>query len=221
MSLYEILGVTKDATQDEIKRAYRRASRAAHPDRDGGSTAKQQAINDAYAVLSDPDRRARYDLTGQGDRQRDPTIAAKEMLVDELHELLFPRGGELAFMIQESVGTSANILKDLSETISLKRTGLLQGMTGEKTKLRRFEEYARRVKAKGEESILIGVLEGAVAKQRELVAHLDFVYQVMQLALKLIAEGYTFEEIRREEPTGPKRLSRYAFSGIGPGTRPA
>jgi curved DNA-binding protein CbpA len=219
VTLYEILGVKLDATLDEIKRAYRRASRSAHPDRNGGDGAKQQAINDAYAVLSDPERRRRYDLTGLGDRAQDPAAAAKAMLVEELHELLFPRGGGLSQLMQQSIPASDNILKDLSETIMLKRTGLLQGMTSEKTKLGRFEQHIKRVKAKGQETFLIGVIEDAVKKQRELVAHLDFVHRVMQLALKLLAEGYSYEDIKREDVAGLKRLPRYAFSGIGTSSR--
>jgi len=58
---YEVLGVARDATQDEIKSAYRRASSAAHPDREGGSAERQQQINDAYAVLGDPGQRKAYD----------------------------------------------------------------------------------------------------------------------------------------------------------------
>lgn len=219
VTLYEILGVKPDATLDEIKRAYRRASRSAHPDRNGGDGTKQQEINDAYAVLSDAERRRRYDLTGLGDRERDPAEAAKAMLVEELHELLFPRGGGLSQMMQRAVPSSENILADLQETIQLKRTGLLQGMTSEKTKLGRFEQHMKRVKAKGSETLLIGVIEDAVKKQRDLVAHLDFVHKVMQLALKLLAEGYSYEDIRREEAVGPKRLPRYAFSGIGTSSR--
>ena len=65
MNPYEILGVDRDADDDTIKRAYRRASSAAHPDREGGSTEEQQRVNDAYAILSDPDKRAEFNATGK------------------------------------------------------------------------------------------------------------------------------------------------------------
>ncbi|MBI4142999.1 J domain-containing protein [Candidatus Uhrbacteria bacterium] len=57
---YAMLELSRRATPQEIKAAYRRLSRVHHPDR-GGDTAKFRAITDAYEVLSDPGRRSRYD----------------------------------------------------------------------------------------------------------------------------------------------------------------
>ena len=60
---YDILGVKKDAGEDEIKKAFRRLARKHHPDT-GGSEEKFKEINEAYAVLSDAERRAAYDRFG-------------------------------------------------------------------------------------------------------------------------------------------------------------
>lgn len=64
-TLYETLGVRKDASNDEIKRAYRKAAMRAHPDRNQGSEAAAhdafQEIKEAYSILSDPDQRSVYD----------------------------------------------------------------------------------------------------------------------------------------------------------------
>ncbi len=63
---YEILGVPRDASQEEIKRAYRRLAKKYHPDvaKDGGSAEKFKEIAEAYEVLSDPEKRAQYDRFG-------------------------------------------------------------------------------------------------------------------------------------------------------------
>lgn len=63
--LYDALGLTKSASVQDIHRAYRKASKAAHPDMDGGSEEKFSAVALAREVLSDPERRARYDATGE------------------------------------------------------------------------------------------------------------------------------------------------------------
>lgn len=62
--LYRLLGVPRDADQDEIKRAYRRKARELHPDAGGDEEAFKE-VTRAYEVLSDPDLRARYDRYGE------------------------------------------------------------------------------------------------------------------------------------------------------------
>jgi curved DNA-binding protein len=64
---YEVLGVPKTATQADIKKAYRRLARQLHPDRNQGDSTSEQRfkeVNEAHAVLSDPEKRKRYDELG-------------------------------------------------------------------------------------------------------------------------------------------------------------
>lgn len=60
-SYYDVLGVTKDATPDVIKRAYRQKASLYHPDKEGGSKTKFQEVEEAYRTLSDPGKRQQYD----------------------------------------------------------------------------------------------------------------------------------------------------------------
>lgn len=67
---YKILGVPRDATQEEIKKAYRRLAMKYHPDKNKGSKEAEEKfkeINEAYAVLSDPEKRRLYDLYGSAE----------------------------------------------------------------------------------------------------------------------------------------------------------
>lgn len=64
---YKILGVDKNATQDEIKKAYRKLAHEHHPDK-GGEEAKFKEINEAYQVLSDQQKREQYDRFGSAFR---------------------------------------------------------------------------------------------------------------------------------------------------------
>ena len=63
MSLYEALEVDKTASADDIRKAYLRLSRTNHPDK-GGDPEKFKAINHANEILSNPERRQMYDVTG-------------------------------------------------------------------------------------------------------------------------------------------------------------
>lgn len=61
---YEVLGIGKDASADEIKKAFRREAVKHHPDKEGGDETKFKEINEAYEVLKDPSKRQRYDQFG-------------------------------------------------------------------------------------------------------------------------------------------------------------
>ena len=60
MDHYQILGVSKDASQQDIKKAYRKLAMKHHPDK-GGDEQKFKQIQASYSVLSDPDKSAQYD----------------------------------------------------------------------------------------------------------------------------------------------------------------
>ena len=63
---YKILGVSQNASKDEIKQAYRRLAHQYHPDKNGGDDKKFKEINEAYSVLSDDRKRQQYNQFGSG-----------------------------------------------------------------------------------------------------------------------------------------------------------
>src|SRR3954471_2601623 len=61
---YKILGVEKSATEDDIKKAFRKLAHQYHPDKKGGDEARFKEVNEAYGVLSDKTKRQQYDNFG-------------------------------------------------------------------------------------------------------------------------------------------------------------
>ena len=74
---YEVLGVGKNASADEIKKAFRKAAIEHHPDK-GGDEAKFKEINEAYEVLKDDKKRQRYDQFGHAGVSGDPSYGGFE-----------------------------------------------------------------------------------------------------------------------------------------------
>lgn len=62
---YKVLGVDKGASDEEIKKAFRRLAHQHHPDKAGGDTEKFKEVNEAYQILSDKQKKAQYDQFGQ------------------------------------------------------------------------------------------------------------------------------------------------------------
>jgi len=98
-TLYEILGVAKDAAPEEVRRAYRAASKTAHPDA-GGSPGLFLMVLHAYEILSDPTQRALYD---SGVKVRDD----KQQEIDDLKEKLRTQHTQAAQPVTQQVRTGA------------------------------------------------------------------------------------------------------------------
>ena len=100
-SLYETLGVAKNASQDEIKKAYRKLVREVHPDRNPGNEERFKEVQSAYDVLSDPDKRKQYDAVGSTNGRPGPggfgaggtTFDFGDFDLGDIFGGLFNRGG--------------------------------------------------------------------------------------------------------------------------------
>src|SRR5690348_10729165 len=92
---YVVLGVAKDADDAEIKRAFRELARTYHPDLNPDGAERFKEINEAYAVLSDRDRRARYDRWGhEGDAGAGGISSVMDAMEEVLGDVLRRRKGK-------------------------------------------------------------------------------------------------------------------------------
>src|SRR6185295_19057814 len=99
--LYGTLGVPKGASQDEIKKAYRKLARQYHPDANPGDASAEERfkeIQEAYSVLSDPEKRKTYDaggMFGGGGFRFDPSSFRTNVgSFGDILSDIFGRGGE-------------------------------------------------------------------------------------------------------------------------------
>lgn len=107
---YEVLGVTKNAAQDEIKKAYKRLAKQYHPDRNPGDKSAEnrfKEVSEAYQCLSDPEKRKQYDLFGQAGFQGDPGFQGRTQ----------PGGGNWSYSWSSGPGGEGFDFKDLFSQI--------------------------------------------------------------------------------------------------------
>ncbi|CAN0627575.1 Heat shock protein DnaJ domain protein [Burkholderia multivorans] len=106
MTLYELLGVREDATDEEIKRGYRKAAMKAHPDRNVGSEAaahaRFQEVKEAYAILSDPAQRRVYDTVYAEEMLRHARLREEEERLQAEREAEYARLVALAMRFAEA-----------------------------------------------------------------------------------------------------------------------
>jgi curved DNA-binding protein CbpA len=183
---YETLNVPRDATPEQVKRAYRKASSAAHPDREGGNPERMAQVNAANDILSDPAKRKRYDETGDTGSTRTP----ESMAAANLTALL------------------SQILEDFDSNIIVKARKLIHGASSDhereiadlESKLRKLRTRRDKITSHDPQDLVHALIDSSMSKARLEIEKLEEALEVMRLMLVRL-ELYTSCEIE----TMPRR----------------
>lgn len=200
IDLYAQLGLPRDATKAAIRAAYRKLAKAAHPD-GGGSQQKFGALTKAHDILTDDERRAKYNATGdESEKAIDNAQAAMlenacQLLMQAMSQCVSnniePEQARLLEMMQ-AIGSEA--LAEINENrgkwaTAAKRLKKLQG---------RFKPKAS---AKNKENRLEAMISGQIAGHEQQARNLDRMEENLKAALEFIKD-YDFTADKKPEAGG-------------------
>lgn len=167
MSLYDVLGITPDATSEEVKKAYKSMAQKTHPDKPNGSEKEFQAVNGANAILSDPNRRAEYDQ-----KQVSPAVSKLAELFNSMIDSNDFSG--------DIIATATSTVNDAILHISKKRKSTNKDV-------KKFKSLLGRVESKGD-NIYENLLNSKIATCEQRILALDADAKIMAEILALLTE---------------------------------
>lgn len=198
--LYGTLGVAKDATHAEIRAAYRKRVRKTHPDTPGGSREAFGALTRAVDVLSDEERRRRYDATGEApdgpavdNLEGDALNWATRMVGDAVNAIL-GRGADPSqqdVLAEARRALRANLDRNIAEQRDFSK------------RAERYREIAKRFRNKGKgENRLRLLMEGQATMLQRGAEKDEELARPLRRALEILAD-YEFDVDRPVSPRSP------------------
>lgn len=169
MGPYETLGVSRSASDKDIKKAFKSKAQKAHPDRKDGDSETFQALTKAYELLSDHERRERYDATG--DTQAPPS---DEVQVEQM----------LMFIFNSMLGqgqTHGDLVKKMSDALTTQHTQASQQKITVVSAIARFEKFKGRIETEGHNPFE-GLVDQKIREEQRKLEQLDEKLRIMGLA---------------------------------------
>jgi len=183
---YQILGIPWDATQSEIKQAFRKLSMLYHPDRNQNKTPdKYKEIKQAYSVLVNPVKRSAYDKNENPERTEKEVAAADEITKYAIQ-----------LIEAENVGVSHDIVERIKETVEAKLVKLEAMLDEYRKRISRTETIAAKFKKRTEgKNIFRSALERRIDQLITDVEVLENQIATDKVALEILAD-YEYETIK-------------------------
>ena len=202
MDPYAELGVPKNADQATIKKAYRRKSAKAHPDR-GGSHEQQSALNRAWALLGDEKARARFDSGAS----MEPEVTLEQLAITLLCQA-FQMGLEKCDVEADLIGWVRNGIIHQAMGLSSKRGEAQKDLSRSEKRLKKLTYRQKRTA----HDFFGEVLRSRVAAARRAIEEVDRNKEVCELALKLV-DDYSYSI----ETGGSAYRPMFTLSNLGTG----
>lgn len=182
MSLYDDLGVPPNASQEEIKAAWRRKAKATHPDK-GGSAKAFAVVETAYRILSDEEKKSRYDASGETDLPKDPLTEARQNVAQ--------------LFLQAAEGyneDTCDMIAAVRDVINRNLSAMAATKVQNKTKQRKLERVLKRLKHKRKDglNIIAGAVEQRIRGLDETNKEIEEATVKGNLMLEVVAE-YEYE----------------------------
>lgn len=177
MTHYETLGVSPDATPDEIKQAFRRRASEAHPDK-GGEPEGMAEINRAYEALSDPDRRAEYDSTG--------TNAGKSIDVEARDALIT--------LFRTSLENDGDHVDDVAQMLNAHLQGLRNHQSAVEAERKRLVKRRKRISVRAGENLFHALIDQRIEEIDAALARLPRGLEVNRRATEMLTNYEMTEE---------------------------
>lgn len=212
--LYTVLGVDRTATPAQIKSAYRKLAKTAHPDKGGDRTVWDQ-VSHAYEVLSDALRRAKYDATGDDTQTPDPEAAERAQVASIVREII---SGVLRTSLDdpELVDFRSRILNDLN----VKRQSMAQDRQNLVGKINRVERFIGRfVKDADGDDLIEEIVRQTLRELKAQIATVDNAILLHQKVVQVFLEyRYETDPMRNEGQWSPtesahQRITTYLIGG--------
>lgn len=183
-NLYEDLKVSKKTTPEQIKEAFRKMAKKTHPDK-GGNAEEFRAIAIAYNILSDEEKRRRYDNGENPDYINQPNKDENQVLSMIL--TLFNS------VVDQNIDLTHNNLFDIiKQSIQTNQQNFKVEKERNKTNIEKYNNILKRIKKKEKSIPFIQILDDKIRACNAEIIHLDESIKLCDVALKLI-EGCEYE----------------------------
>lgn len=181
MNYYELLGISKNASAEEIRFAYRRRAKELHPD-SGGSDEQMAELNKAKEVLLDPERRALYDEDGHVNDEVDVNPVEARNLLYAMFDA-----------IMEDAPEDVNPVKTVREFLRQHVEAQLSLISEKMRKITRVNRFNNRVASKVEnaDNLFDHYSKKKISKLEEEITELQKIIDITELAKKMIENLYS------------------------------